>query len=161
MAFDIARYRQGYSIGVGAVVLADAKALLVRLRYGPHLNQWAIPGGYVEPGETADVAVQREILEETGVSAEVEGLIAVRSRFSPEENSAYLVFLLLATTEEAHPDGVEVSDARYFALDELRALPDLTPMSRLLAIRALEGQVRILEHVPVPAYPASEFVLFT
>jgi ADP-ribose pyrophosphatase YjhB (NUDIX family) len=160
MTFDIARYRQGYSLGAGGVVLANEKVLLVRLGYGVHRDQWAIPGGYVELGETADVTVQREVLEETGVSAEVEGLIAARSRFSPDENSAYLVFLLRATTADAHADGVEVSGARFFTLDELRALPNITPLSRILATRALEGRVRVLASVPVPTYSASEFVLF-
>jgi ADP-ribose pyrophosphatase YjhB (NUDIX family) len=160
MSFDSARYRQGYSIGAGGIALAGEKALLVRMGYGAHLNQWAIPGGFVEPGETVDVTIQREVLEETGINTEVRGLIAVRSRVSPDENSAYFVFLLRALSEDAHADGGEVLDARFFTLAEVRALTEITPMSRLLVTRALAGELRVLEYTPLPAYPASEFVLF-
>ena len=87
MAFDIARYRHGYSIGAGAVVLFGEKILLVRLSYGSSQHQWSLPGGYVELEETIDVTIKREVLEETGVSAEIEGLLAVRSRVLAHENS--------------------------------------------------------------------------
>jgi ADP-ribose pyrophosphatase YjhB (NUDIX family) len=156
-----ARYRQGYSIGAGGVVLAGDKVLLVRLGYGRYKDQWAIPGGHVEPGETFDVTVRREVLEETGVSAEVQGLIAARSRVHPDENSAYLIFLLRASSEKTKADGVEVLDARFFTRDEVETLANVTPMSRILIIRALEGKLRLLEYVPVPAYPTSEYALFT
>lgn len=123
---------------------------------------WTLPGGYAEPGETVDVTIQREVLEETGVSAEVQGLIAVRSRVMPGENSMYLVFLLRTNSEEVHADGQEVLAARFLSLDEVRSLSEseISPMSLLIVTRALEGNVRLLEQIPVPAYPASEFVLF-
>jgi ADP-ribose pyrophosphatase YjhB (NUDIX family) len=160
MTFDASRYRQGYSVGAGAVVLSGDKILLVQMGYGQHENHWAIPGGYVEPGETADITAQREVFEETGVNADVRGLIAVRSRMHPGENSTYLVFLLQATNEDAHADGVEVRNARFFRLDEALSLPDVTPLSRILITKARESRLRMFEQTVVPPYPASEFVLF-
>lgn len=163
MTFDVSRYRQGYSVGAGAIVLCDGKILLVQLGYGQHMNHWAIPGGYVELGETADVAGQREVFEETGVRAEVQGLVAVRNRIHPDENSTYIVFLLRATSKEArnvHADGIEVTDARFFSPDEALALPNVTPMSRIFLTKARDGELRVLAQTAVPAYPASEFVLF-
>jgi ADP-ribose pyrophosphatase YjhB (NUDIX family) len=160
MTIHAARYRQGYSIGAGAVVLAHERVLLVQLGYGPHTQAWAIPGGYVEPGETIDVAIRREILEETGVTAEVLGLIAMRSRVTPDDNSAYCIFLMRASHEEVHADGVEVLDARFFSRQEAQALSDVTPLSRILITRAFAGELRVLERYPVPSYPTSEFVLF-
>lgn len=160
MASSGARYRQGYSIGAGALVLAGEKVLLVRLAYGVHKGQWAIPGGYVEAGETVDVAVRREVLEETGVDAQVEGLVGVRSRVMPGDNSAYLIFLLRAAGEDARADGVEVLDARFFTLRDALALPDLTPLTRALVGRASEGALRVLELSPLAGYAASEYALF-
>jgi ADP-ribose pyrophosphatase YjhB (NUDIX family) len=160
MIDDTARYRQGYSIGVGGVVLSGERVLLVRLGYGRHRDQWAIPGGYVELEETIDVAIQREVLEETGISAEVEGLIAARSRLNPNDNSAYLIFLLRAKSEEPRADGVEVLDARLFSLDEVRALPDVTPLSRILVTQALESPLCLLKRTPVPTYAPGEIALF-
>jgi ADP-ribose pyrophosphatase YjhB (NUDIX family) len=160
MTFDIERYRRGYSIGAGAVVLCGDKILLVRLGYGSSRELWSLPGGYVEPEETISITVTREVLEETGVSAEVEGLIGVRSRVFSAENSLYLIFLLRATTDEARPDGAEVLEACFFSLPEAQALPDLTPMTRLIVARAAKGELRLLQAVQVPSYATNEFILF-
>lgn len=160
MSFDTTRYRHGYSIGAGAVVLRGPNILLVRLGYGAYQDQWTLPGGYAEPNETVDVTIKREVLEETGVSAEVEGLVAVRSRVLPGENSMYLIFLLRADTQEARPDGIEVLDARFFSLEEAQALPNATPVTRLIAARAAQDALHPLQPVQVPGYATSEFVLF-
>ena len=87
---------KSYSIGVGGVVLCNDKVLLVRRKKGSRAGEWAIPGGFVEYGETIDVAVKREVLEETGIEAKVQGLVAVRNRVikSGLENSAYFIFQL-------------------------------------------------------------------
>jgi ADP-ribose pyrophosphatase YjhB (NUDIX family) len=67
------RYHHKYSIGAGGVVLCGEKVLLVRLGHGAYQNQRTFPASYVEHGETADVAVWCEVLEETGVNGEVAG----------------------------------------------------------------------------------------
>jgi 8-oxo-dGTP diphosphatase len=63
---------------VGAVILnPEAEVLLVRRGRPPRLNQWSIPGGKVEWGETVAEALHREIREETGLEVEILGLIDV------------------------------------------------------------------------------------
>lgn len=160
MTFDETRYRRGYSIGVGGVVLCGDKVLFVRSARGASKDEWAIPGGFVEPGETIDVAVRREVLEETGVSAELQGLIAARSRVTAGENSAYFIFLLRAGNEEAQADGVEIDEARYFTLAQAQALPRLRALSGLIAARALVGAANLLTFQPHPTFPPSEYVLY-
>lgn len=54
-------------LAVGAVVFHDQRVLLVRRGRPPAQGQWAIPGGSVRLGETLREAVEREILEETGI----------------------------------------------------------------------------------------------
>lgn len=54
-------------VGVGAVVFKDDCVLLVQRGQAPSNGLWAIPGGSVELGETLTNAVEREILEETGI----------------------------------------------------------------------------------------------
>jgi ADP-ribose pyrophosphatase YjhB (NUDIX family) len=160
MADDGFKYRQGYSIGVGAVVVCGARALLVRSALGEGKGEWAIPGGFVEPHETIEQAVHRELWEETGVKAELKGLIAARSRVTSNENSAYFVFLMHAPNEDAHADGVEVEAACYFSLTQIQSLPDLRALSRFVVSRALEGKAKLLEFHPHPVFPPDEFVLF-
>ncbi|WP_022665716.1 NUDIX hydrolase [Desulfospira joergensenii] len=55
------------ALAVGAVVFKEDRILLVQRGNPPAKGVWAIPGGSVELGETLKQAVQREILEETGI----------------------------------------------------------------------------------------------
>ena len=61
------RLTRGHTLGVRAVVFNDAgDVLLVRHRYA---SGWHFPGGGVEPGETVEQAVVRELAEEAGITA--------------------------------------------------------------------------------------------
>jgi len=64
------RYRYP-AISVDVVIFAlredDLQVLLVQRRYPPFAGQWAIPGGFVEAGESLEAAARRELKEETGV----------------------------------------------------------------------------------------------
>lgn len=57
--------------GVSALIVRDGRVLLVRRGKEPFKGYWSLPGGTVEPGETPDEAVRREVLEETGLHVEV------------------------------------------------------------------------------------------
>src|SRR4029453_7454392 len=53
---------------VGAVVHdAAGRLLLIQRGHEPSRGLWSLPGGRVEPGETAEQAIEREVLEETGL----------------------------------------------------------------------------------------------
>jgi 8-oxo-dGTP diphosphatase len=54
-------------LGVGGVVIHEAKVLLIRRASEPLKGEWSIPGGLVELGEKLLDAVKREVLEETGL----------------------------------------------------------------------------------------------
>jgi 8-oxo-dGTP diphosphatase len=65
-------------MGVSGLIIRDGKVLLVRRGKEPFLGYWSLPGGSIEPGETPEEAVKREVLEETGLHVAV-GLEAGRS----------------------------------------------------------------------------------
>jgi len=54
-------------VAIGGVIIEHEKILLVKRNKEPHKDEWAIPGGSVNPGETLQQAVEREIREETGL----------------------------------------------------------------------------------------------
>jgi len=67
-------------VGIGGVVIDQGRALLVRRGCEPLLGEWSIPGGALELGETLEVGVARELLEETGIEVRVLDLIEVFER---------------------------------------------------------------------------------
>jgi 8-oxo-dGTP diphosphatase len=72
-------------VGVGGVVIAEGKALLIK-RGGPPLEgQWSIPGGMLEVGETLRDGVHRELKEETGLTVRVGELVEVFERIFQDE----------------------------------------------------------------------------
>ena len=71
MAIPI-RYNTGYNIGVGGAVVRRGQLLLVRRASRHGRGNWQLPGGFIEPDETIEQAVVREVQEEAGVTAEVE-----------------------------------------------------------------------------------------
>lgn len=66
-------------IAVDAIILIDRKLVLVRRGNEPFKGKYALPGGFVEFGETTEQAVEREVLEETGLQTEVSRLLGVYS----------------------------------------------------------------------------------
>lgn len=54
---------------VSAALIRDGRLLMVRRIHPPNRGYLALPGGKVEPGESLQAAAQRELLEETGISA--------------------------------------------------------------------------------------------
>ena len=63
-------------LGVSVSVWRQGKVLLVE-RVKPPKGMWAFPGGHVELGETLAEAAQRELREETGLTASLHGLVGL------------------------------------------------------------------------------------
>jgi 8-oxo-dGTP diphosphatase len=67
-------------VAADAVVLDDrGRVLLIRRKYPPFQNAFALPGGFVEYGETTEAAALRELHEETGLEGDTPRLVGVYS----------------------------------------------------------------------------------
>jgi 8-oxo-dGTP diphosphatase len=64
---------------VDALILFEGKLVLIRRRNPPFKDSFALPGGFVEVGETVEAAVVREAKEETGLDIEIIKLLGVYS----------------------------------------------------------------------------------
>ncbi|MDH5748723.1 MAG: NUDIX hydrolase [Rhodospirillales bacterium] len=62
---------------VGIVIIDEDRILLVRRTKPPRQGRWSLPGGVQETGETVFEAARREVLEETGITVEIKGLVDV------------------------------------------------------------------------------------
>lgn len=134
MVSDDLRLRQG----VRALVLdPDGRVLLVRFEF-PHAVVWAAPGGGIEPGETPHAALQRELVEEAGLSAaEIGPQIWKRKHVFPFLDGSYdgqveRFYLVRTETFEAAPTmpweelrREYVTRIRWWSLEELHAADDL------------------------------------
>jgi ADP-ribose pyrophosphatase YjhB (NUDIX family) len=72
-------------VGLGAVIVADGKVVLIKRRYEPLAGQWSLPGGRLELGETLEAGLAREMLEETGLDIDVGPVIEVFDRILLDE----------------------------------------------------------------------------
>jgi NAD+ diphosphatase len=97
----------------------EDRCLLARNAMWPQ-RRVSILAGFVEPGESAELAVAREVLEETGI--EVGDARYVGSQPWPMPHSLMLGFRARATGSlEIKVDADEIAEARWFSRDELRA----------------------------------------
>lgn len=66
-------------LAVDILVEENGKILLIKRNFEPFKGKWALPGGFVELGETVEQAAVREAEEETGLEVELEGILGVYS----------------------------------------------------------------------------------
>lgn len=111
-------------IGVGGVVISNGRALIVKRGKAPLLDQWSIPGGMLEVGETLTEGVRRELLEETGITVGVGQLIEVFERVDMDASGRarhhYVVldYFCAAMSGEARA-GSDVKEVAWASKEEL------------------------------------------
>jgi len=117
-------------VGVGAIILRDARILLVKRGTPPLEGKWSLPGGAQELGETLEQAIIREVREETSLCIEPIQQVAVFDRMVHGESGEvrfhyvlvdYLCRLPLGLSSVATA-GSDALDVRWVGLDDLTTL---------------------------------------
>jgi len=119
----LARVREGASIAV----FKDRKVLLVKRGRPPFAGLWSLPGGKREGEEAPREAARRELKEETGIEADVEGVVDMVKIPRDEEDSGGTTYRLTVfygrpTGGILEPGGDAVA-AEWVHLDDVEALP--------------------------------------
>lgn len=108
----------------GVIVLSGQQVLLIRRGTPPNMGAWSLPGGRIQPGETARAAAIREVREETGLDIRLRGLVDVIDLIGHGPDGAlayhYMVADFWAEAAFAPPvAGDDAAEARWCDVDSL------------------------------------------
>jgi 8-oxo-dGTP diphosphatase len=105
-------------IAIGGLIIQGNEILLVKRRDEPDRNKWAIPGGKLEFNETLEEGLKREMLEETGLTVEVDKLIGISEIITHDFHYVIMDYRCIPVTgiERA---GSDAADLKYFNMNSL------------------------------------------
>ncbi|MBM3331286.1 NUDIX hydrolase [candidate division WOR-3 bacterium] len=97
----------GPKLAVDCIILVEGKVLLIHRRNPP--RGWALPGGFVEYGETVEDAVRREMKEETGL--DLQDLTQFRVYSDPRRDSrGHVVSVVFTARGMGKPEAGDDAD---------------------------------------------------
>lgn len=130
-------YRNPAPAAAMLVTDAEGRVLLVRRRFDPFRGLWTMPAGFIEYGEDSRDTAVRELEEETGLIARIEGIHSVEScADDPRGETLLVVFRGRATGGELLA-GDDAEEASFFPLG---ALPEIAFECQRRVLRRLAGK---------------------
>lgn len=121
---------------VGVVCMRGGDVLLIRRGSPPRLGEWSLPGGRIEFGEPAEDAALRELREETGVTAELVGLIDVVDGLFPPDRHYVLVDYAARWIAGEPVAGDDAAEAAFIPLEEAQRLVAWDETRRIIRLAA-------------------------
>lgn len=105
---------------VDGILEKDGRICLVKRSTGPFKNYWALPGGFVDKGETLQHAIVKEVFEETGLHAKVLGFVNIYDspKRDPRGHVVSIAFLLKRAGGRMKTSN-ETSEVRFFPAGKL------------------------------------------
>ena len=117
---------------VAAIIRKEGKVFATQRGYGEWKDWWDFPGGKMEPGETPEEALRREILEELSTEINVEELLCTVEYDYPAFHLTMHCYLCSLTTDDLHLNEHEA--ARWLAMDELNSVQWLPAYREVLSL---------------------------
>jgi 8-oxo-dGTP diphosphatase len=131
---------------VSAAIFRDGRVLLVKRRLPPSADLWSLPGGHIEPGETALGAVHRELREETEISARIVAIAGIKDVIHRNDSGVLIVHrvVIVFCGEWLSGEPEAGDDAAAAGWYEAEALARLATTEGLAEI-VLNAKMRLLE----------------
>ncbi len=121
---------------VGVVCLKGDSVLLIRRANPPRRGEWSLPGGRIEWGERATDAALRELLEETGVVAELTGLLDVVDGVFPPDRHYVLIDYAARWIRGEPRAGDDASEAAFIPLADVNTAVPWAETRRIIRLAA-------------------------
>ena len=121
-------------IGIGVLIIKDAKVLLGKRKNAHGDGTWAPPGGHLEFGESFQECAQREVLEETGLKLSNLRTYGVTNDIFTQEQKHYVTIFMMADSFEGEPQILEPHKCECWNWFDLDALPEnlFLPLKNLI-----------------------------
>lgn len=120
-----------------SIVIDEGRILLVLRNREPGLGQWALPGGFIETGESPAKAAARELEEETGIRAYDPELIdTIHQESDFYQTTILIIGYRFGRFEGNIAAGDDADDARFFPVDEMPSIAFKSHMSLIRKVLA-------------------------
>ena len=141
---------------VGVVCLRGDEVLLIRRGTPPRQGEWSLPGGRIEPGERLAEAALRELREETGVEADLIGLVDVVDGLFPEAGRHYVLIDYAAVWTHGEPvAGDDAAEAGFFPLEGAMQRVDWSETRRIIRCASAMAADRRADGLVIASEPDS------
>ncbi len=143
--------KNNIKLAVDAIVFGYSKAegvsiLLIKRKYPPFKNSWAIPGGFIHEAESLEDAVKRELMEETGIEVNyLEQLYTFGSpKRDPRQRIVSIAYFALVKSSSFQrlKASTDAEEAGWFSINDLPALAFDHKQILQIAIERVRAKVR-------------------
>jgi 8-oxo-dGTP diphosphatase len=125
------------ALATDAVIVVDGEVVLLERDHPPFEGHWVLPGGLVEPGETAREACVREVEEEVGLDVDVEQFVGLYDDPGRDERGNVSAAYRCGPVGEARPTPRD--EARRVESFDPTALPEMGFDHARIVADALDG----------------------
>ena len=134
---------ESFDVGVAAAVVTDTGILLVQEAKGTYAGCWGLPKGHVEPNESIENAVLRELEEETSIKnvklIKELGCLGLRTTKTPRGAGLFICYKVEPAHLEIRPQEDEIANAQFFSPDTFDELQWVSAAMRGFAEVAMKN----------------------
>lgn len=151
-----------HTLGVGAVVINEKNELLVIKEKFSSIG-YKLPGGHIDDAEMISTALEREVLEETGVIVEFESVVSL-GHFYPHQFHKSNLYILCTAIPKSYEiniqDTEEIEDAKWVDVNEYLNDEKVLDYSKAIVLASLEKKGLFKINQEVLAHIKKDFELF-